>query len=672
LRHLKLNTPTKILYTGSVYHAQADALRNLIAAIDRLDGEFVLEILSFQDKASLEAQGISGPHVRYASGVSAEDALKAQIDADILFLPLSFTRIQKVVRSSSPLKLGEYLFSGRPVLVHAPAESWVASFFRENKCGAVVDRDDIDELTATLMRLRDDAQWRWQLNQGQRAIAPEFSLARNRDRLWSLLERCRTRRANTPPISFPRYQGDGQPAAALPGREREAVPHAPASPSRLPALPARVLDAEGPRRPLILFVAMQNSPHTARWIEMVADRGWDLRLFPLDPHGVNANLCGVTLYQPQLMAIRPEDYKELPLPAYAKGRTTPVQVVPYRAGLRDIGGVESLQSGRVSLGEAGETAPALHGPGVLASLIRKLQPDLIHSMEFQHAGYLVSQAKDLYGDGFPPWLATNWGSDIFHFAQFEAHQKQIEHLLSQIDYYSCECHRDIKLAHHHGFRGPVMRVLPNTGGFDIEHITTLRSPLPPSKRKRIMIKGYQHFAGRAMTSLAVLESIADRLKDYEIILYSVSSEPLARASQLIDQGVLNIKIVGWADHDEMLSYFGSSRMYMGISVSDAISTSVLEAMAMGAFPIQTDTSCCDEWFEDGIGGFIVSPDAVDQIRTAFLRALDDDALVDSAAEINWKTVERRLDRRILAPQIAEFYKPIFDDLRLFRNQRVEP
>jgi len=97
-----------------------------------------------------------------------------------------------------------------------------------------------------------------------------------------------------------------------------------------------------------------------------------------------------------------------------------------------------------------------------------------------------------------------------------------------------------------------------------------------------------------------------------------------------------------------------------VSISDAISTSVLESMAMGAFPIQTNTSCCNEWFEDGIGGFIVPPDNFETIRARLLTALNDDVLVDRAAEINERTVASRLDRRVLAPRVTRFYAPIFD------------
>lgn len=347
----------------------------------------------------------------------------------------------------------------------------------------------------------------------------------------------------------------------------------------------------------------------------------------------------------------------------------PIRRTPFHPTVDELGGADAIAAGTVRLGESDATAPVLNGPGVLASVIRRVQPDLIHSMEFQHAGYLVLRARELYGPDFPPWLATNWGSDIFYFGRFDDHRAQIQRLLRAIDYYSCECHRDITIAREFGYSGPVLPVLPNSGGFDLKHVAELRSPDPPSRRKLIMVKGYQHFAGRAMTALRVLERIADRLKDYQIVMFSVSSEPRKRSLDLLEKGVLNIKVIDWATHDDILRHFGRARMYMGISISDAVSTSVLEAMAMGAFPIQTNTSCCDEWISNGRSGFIVPPDDFDQICASFLRALEDDVLVDRAAEINWQTVVERLDKNVLAVQVVPTYDQLFVSLEQSRAER---
>ena len=162
-----------------------------------------------------------------------------------------------------------------------------------------------------------------------------------------------------------------------------------------------------------------------------------------------------------------------------------------------------------------------------------------------------------------------------------------------------------------------------------------------------------------MVSLAVLERFADRLQEYMIVLFSVSAKPRARALELAKAGTLKIKVIDRATHDDIIRHFGQARMYLGISISDAISTSVLEAMAMGAFPIQTDTSCCQEWFVDGKTGFAIPPDDFEKICERFSTALTDDALVDAAAVENFDTVKSRLALEVLRPKMDDFYRRAF-------------
>lgn len=448
-------------------------------------------------------------------------------------------------------------------------------------------------------------------------------------------------------------------------------------------------------RPKILIVGMQSSSHVARWIDLVADQNWDLHVFPVNGSEPNFDLRGVTLHWPRgprrAAPAETNEAAEPPVRTSAVAKIARLGAIALRnpthtvRRLRDrllsfgpaatgqprrgrlnfryfspseaeLGGPGTIATGTVRLGESDASAPVLNGPGVLASVIRAVRPDLIHSMEFQHAGYLVLRTRETFGAGFPKWLATNWGSDIYWFGRDADHAAQIRRLLAAVDAYSCECRRDVEIARRHGYSGPVMPTLPSSGGFDLAQIAALRSPLPPSRRRLIMVKGYQHFAGRALTALQVLERFARELAGYRVVLYSATAEPRRRASELAQRGVLNIETIDWTPHHTILSYFGKARLYLGISLSDAISTSVLEAMAMGAFPVQTNTSCCEEWFTDGVGGFAVPPDDFDTICERFHRALTDDALVDRASTVNAETVRTRLDNAGLAPRMVAFYE----------------
>jgi hypothetical protein len=434
---------------------------------------------------------------------------------------------------------------------------------------------------------------------------------------------------------------------------------------------------------------MHDSPHAARWIEMLGGFGFDVHVFPVKAASPHEKLRNLTVHVPVLaeesVGSRSQDWiargirlarlasenpakalirlkrKLLAPKAPAGDSSVEIRGFPVDA----IVGPASAKADPVRLGredESLETATRLHGPEVLASLIQKLKPDLIHSMEFQHSAYLVLAARDHVADAFPGWLATNWGSDIFYFGRDPAHARQIRRVCEAIDLYSCECHRDLALGHSYGYRGPDLPVLPNSGGMDIGHILALRGATPPSQRKMIMVKGYDHFAGRAMISLAVLERFAESLRDYTIMLFSVGARPRERALELNAAGVLNIKVIDYATHDEILQHFAQARMYLGVSISDAISTSVLESMAMGAFPIQTNTSCCEEWFIHEKTGFAISPDDFEGICTRFEAALSDDALVDAAAIENFEIIKSRLALEVLLPRMKDFYQQAFSYL----------
>jgi glycosyltransferase involved in cell wall biosynthesis len=294
----------------------------------------------------------------------------------------------------------------------------------------------------------------------------------------------------------------------------------------------------------------------------------------------------------------------------------------------------------------------------LGRLIRKLQPDVIHSLEIQGAGYLVSDVRKHYGGQFPPWLVTIWGSDIYLFGRLDEHVNKIKDVLGACNYYSCECQRDVYLARQLGFNGEVLSVMPVTGGFDLERVEELRQPGPTSARRLILLKGYQGWVGRALVGLRAIALCAKELKGYKIAIY-LANDDVKVAAELVSKTTgIQIEVVPPSSHDDMLRLFGQARVYIGLNISDGISASLLEAMVMGAFPIQSCTSCADEWIIDGESGFIVPPEDPEPVASAIRRAVHDDQLVDHAAELNAKTAMERLDQSIIQPRVIEMYQNI--------------
>ncbi len=388
----------------------------------------------------------------------------------------------------------------------------------------------------------------------------------------------------------------------------------------------------------ILLVAMANSVHTARWIRLlqISDNfSADIVLFDSTDSGTeHADMCDITVYHRRY---------------WKQNRRVKQHGIRISHWI-----VEQLTERYLPYSK----------PKQLTKIIKEFHPDVIHSLETQHAGYLVETVKNnRFGDFFPPWMHTNWGSDIYLLGHIPEHKKRIRSVLSSCDYYSCECYRDVTLAREFGFSGTIMPVIPNTGGFDLEYVAQLRlSGKRPSQRKSIVLKGHQDWAGRALFGLRALELCADVLSEYEIFIYSARDESVSIKARLLSEklGIPFHILPLNMPHEEMLKLHGQARISVGLSIGDGISTSFLEALVMGSFPIQSCTACADEWIQDGVGGFIVPPEDPELIANAIRKALTDDSLVDTAERINNEMVAQKLDIRQIAKTAATFYTSIVE------------
>ncbi len=387
----------------------------------------------------------------------------------------------------------------------------------------------------------------------------------------------------------------------------------------------------------ILFVAMHNSIHTARWINQLSETRHEILLFPPYTAERHYNLEKVR---------RLSTWGGQPC---ADGTVNLVSLWPFRRGaVRAELMVENLTGG------------AEWRVDWLIQAIRRFKPDVVHSLEFQSAGYLTLQARDRMGAEFPPWIATNWGSDIYLFGRLSDHREKIERILLAADYYSAECQRDVRIAKEWGFNGEVLPVLPNGGGFDLAWMRKfIKDPGKTSSRRVIAVKGYQHFAGRALTALDAICLAADALQDYEIQVYAVTPD-VALMVKLVEADYgLNIHSLAFpAPREAILRVHGAARVSIGIGISDAISTSFLEALVLKSVPIQANTACVDEWINDGEGGFIVSPYRAEEIADRIRTAVTDDEFIDNAVRINERTVTARLASDIVRERAIRMYEAL--------------
>ena len=294
----------------------------------------------------------------------------------------------------------------------------------------------------------------------------------------------------------------------------------------------------------------------------------------------------------------------------------------------------------------------------LKRLYSAYRPNIIHALEIQGAGYLVSEM--LKNSARPDKaIITNWGSDIYYYGKNESERLRIIECLGYFSHYSAECQRDYELVLSLGFNGSLLPCMPNGGGIELAEI---ESPtLLSSSRNLLLVKAYGGTFGLGQISIDISRKVLSLLEELKIFFYSVTDDLISQVKDLENSfpGRVGYSTVRKGlSHDSLIEKFKTARCYLGMSRSDGISTSFLEALTYGAFPIQTDTSCAAEWIDLGAVGYIAnSKDTaliVDKIQEVFLN----NDLVDFAQFANNEIAKKYLNFEYLKSKSRVFYEPL--------------
>ncbi|HEV7772200.1 MAG TPA: glycosyltransferase [Conexibacter sp.] len=382
----------------------------------------------------------------------------------------------------------------------------------------------------------------------------------------------------------------------------------------------------------LVVVGFAASVHVARCLQLLVDTGWDVHLFDsqLEPHP-HPELPPVTLH-PAVPCDPPP------------GSGVRVAAPPADADRGFDGRVEHL-----------------------LAVLDDVRPDVVHSHELQHAGALVAGARRRRNGGLgAPWVVTNWGSDVYWWGRVRTRAPFIRSVLGACDWYGAECHRDVALARAFGFRGRVMGVWPVAGGIDVDQAAALRAPGPTSARRAIALKGVAGAIGCAEVALAAIERCRDLLDGWELCVYQANDAFTEQSAAIAETvGMRCTRLSGPAAnesaHEDVLAMHGRARVSIGLNRTDALSTSFLEAVAMGAFPVQSRSSCGAELTPPGRGALFVRPSDVDEVAAALRRALVDDTLVDDGAALNERLAREHLDRRRTRARMVDAYERIAVD-----------
>lgn len=379
----------------------------------------------------------------------------------------------------------------------------------------------------------------------------------------------------------------------------------------------------------ILVICMVDSVHSARWLRQFSDVGIEIDIVPSRKY---------RKVHPEILALIKNSHRTI-----------------YSINGRFAGSKFSGYSDFFFHIILSKFLNEFSRANSLRKIFARRHFQFIHCLEIQHAGYLLLELVDIkFLDS--KIITTNWGSDIYYFLQFPEHKEKIVQLLRMSDYYSAECRRDYLLANQLGFAGINLPLIPNSGGFPLDEILRIRSKT--SSRSQIIIKCYGGVFGRAQFSIGAVRKLLEINDRFSVFLFSVTDDLLQAVNALSADfpGKIRFRTLrNGLSHAEILDEFSRSRIYIGSSISDGISTSFLEALITGCYPIQTNSSCADEWLKKGFKGSTVPVDE-DSIYSELTRISEGITLLDEAQTRNQELAMQFLERNENTSIAMAFYQ----------------
>ncbi len=294
---------------------------------------------------------------------------------------------------------------------------------------------------------------------------------------------------------------------------------------------------------------------------------------------------------------------------------------------------------------------------VFKKVLDDIKPDIVHCFEMQLTGLPILSVMQ---DNKVPFIYSSWGSDLFYFEEKGLSKQDVKTFFNRTNYLITDCKRDYIIAKNNGYVNEYLGVFPGNGGITIDN-SKIESH---SKRTIILIKGYEDGVGKASVILKALELVSKALlKDKEIIIYSADTilESQIKNSKILSS--LSIKMHSryeFIPNAKLLELMGNSCVHIANSLSDGMPNALLEAMSMGAFPIQSNPGKVTEEVitHNKNGLLITNPLDEKEIASCITTAINNKELRVKAQDFNINFIENYYNRITLQPKIKELYKNV--------------
>ncbi|MAO35672.1 MAG: glycosyl transferase family 1 [Zunongwangia sp.] len=288
---------------------------------------------------------------------------------------------------------------------------------------------------------------------------------------------------------------------------------------------------------------------------------------------------------------------------------------------------------------------------VFRDKLEEVKPDVVHSFSMQMACYPI--AEIMKENRKIKWIYSSWGSDIYYYHKINDFS-EARRVMHSIDFMFSDCYRDFYIARENNFKGEFLGKFPGRGGFEIEKYKNYIIPF--HKRNIILIKGYQRKHGRCIEVLRGLYFNKEDFQNYQITVFGADNEVVNFVEQNSYHSYLNLTVLKNISHDQVMQLMGRAKIYIGNSQSDGMPNSLLEAIIMEAYPVQSNPGgVTEELLTDNKNGRLINnPLDIEEIAALLKQVIQDDLLEDGI-KFNSKYIRPNLERELIKRSVLEAY-----------------
>jgi glycosyltransferase involved in cell wall biosynthesis len=242
--------------------------------------------------------------------------------------------------------------------------------------------------------------------------------------------------------------------------------------------------------------------------------------------------------------------------------------------------------------------------------------------------------------------------------------------LQRADGLLADTQRDITLARRWGLAdGNPALIVPGGGGVELGEIAGVRAVvqrvgsqydhlIPPGAPLVINPRGFRTGSVRQDTFFAAVPFVLEHQPQVAFACAAMAGQ--REAQRLVGQYHLQNKVtlLPLLPQTDLWGLFARAAVTVSVSQHDGTPNSLLEAMALGAFPVAGDIESIREWITPGINGLLVDPGKPHDLAEAVLLALDSPDLRARAAECNAQLVAERASAEMVREKVRIFYQGV--------------